>query len=451
MKTMKKAIFLFGLLGILSVSQILYGQTVEAASKKPKAKKITLNYSRLLLKKGNKTKLRIKKITPKKASKKNVIYKSSNKKIVTVDKNGKLYAKKAGTAKITARIKGTKAKAVCAVTVVKELKQVSLKSDNLTLNKGDKKDLSSLIVSDQKLTFKSDNNNIVKVSSKGRLQALKAGTAIISIKIKDSIKAPVELYVKVLRDNYDTPLDYDDYKKGIPHGEMKEVTYSSSVTGSTRKCMIYTPPGYSNTKKYNVLYCMHGIGGDHKEWQIHGSPQNILDNLYAEGKLADMIVVFPNGRAMKNDKIPSNIYSAEAIAAFSNFENDLKKCLMPFIEKNYSIYGGRDHTAMAGLSMGGMQTVNIGLKNLELFNYYGIFSPAPTTDANLMGTNKTLYPKVVWLSVGTSDTTSGQMAINTHNILAKKGVQHIYYRMPGNHDWTVWKNGFYNFTQLIFK
>ena len=451
MKTIKKAFFLFGLLGILSVSQISYGQTVEAASKQPKAKKITLNHSRLLLKKGNKTKLRIKKITPKKASRKNVIYKSSNKKIVTVDKNGKLYAKKAGTAKITVRIKGTKAKAVCPVTVVKQLKQISLKSVNITLNKGDKKDLSSLIVSDQKLTFKSDNNKIVKVSSKGMIQGLKAGTTIISIKIKDSIKAPVELYVKVLRDKYDTPLGYDEYKEGISHGEMKEVTYSSSVTGSTRKCMIYTPPGYSAAKKYNVLYCMHGIGGDHKEWQIHGSPQNILDNLYAEGKLADMIVVFPNGRAMKNDKIPSNIYSAEAIAAFSNFENDLKQCLMPFIEKNYSIYGGRDHTAMAGLSMGGMQTVNIGLKNLELFNYYGIFSPAPTTDANLMGTDKTLYPKVVWLSVGTSDTTSGQMAINTHNILTKKGVQHIYYRMPGNHDWTVWKNGLYNFTQLIFK
>lgn len=106
---------------------------------------------------------------------------------------------------------------------------------------------------------------------------------------------------------------------------------------------------------------------------------------------------------------------------------------------------------MAGLSMGGMQTVNIGLKNLELFNYFGIFSPAPTTDASLMGTDKALFPKVLWLSVGTSDTTSGQMAVNTERILTERNVSHIYYRMPGGHDWSVWKNGLYNFTQLIFK
>lgn len=154
---------------------------------------------------------------------------------------------------------------------------------------------------------------------------------------------------------------------------------------------------------------------------------------------------------MKNDSIPSNMFSAEAIAAFSNFENDLKQCLMPFIQKTYSVYTGRDHTAMAGLSMGGMQTVNIGLKNLELFNYFGIFSPAPTTDASLMGTDKALFPKVLWLSVGTSDTTSGQMAVNTERILTERNVSNIYYRMPGGHDWSVWKNGLYNFTQLIFK
>lgn len=280
---------------------------------------------------------------------------------------------------------------------------------------------------------------------------MKAGNATISIKIKDSVKAPVSLDVKVLRDKYDTPLGYDQYRQDISHGSMTEVSYPSSVTGANRKCMVYTPPGYTTNKKYNVLYCMHGIGGDHKEWQINGSPQNILDNLYAEGKLADMIVVFPNGRAMKNDRIPSNIYSAEAISAFSNFENDLKKCLMPFINKTYSVYGDKKHSAMAGLSMGGMQTVNIGMKNLDLFDYYGIFSPAPTTNAALMGTDKTLYPKVVWLSVGTSDTTSGQMAANTHNVLTQKGVEHIYYQMPGTHSWPVWKNGLYNFAQLIFR
>lgn len=311
--------------------------------------------------------------------------------------------------------------------------------------------MTDFAASEHKLTFSSDDKDILKISSNGMMLGNKAGITTVTIKIKDSIKEPVYMNVKVLRDEYDTPLGFDEAKDMIPHGSMTEVSYPSTVTGSTRKCMVYTPHDYSEDKKYNILYCMHGIGGDHKEWYVHGSPQNILDNLYAENKLADMIVVFPNGRAMKNDSIPSNIYSAEAIAAFTNFENDLKQCLMPFINENYSVYGDKAHTAMAGLSMGGMQTVNIGLKNLNLFDYYGIFSPAPTTDANLMGTDKSLYPKVIWLSVGTSDTTSGQMAINTDAILTQKGIDHIYYRMPGAHEWSVWKNGLYNFAQLIFK
>lgn len=446
-----KTLLLFCCCTMTVFSLGLCSQDISAAKKQKKAKKITLNYSRLLLGKGNKCKLKIKKVTPKGAARKNVVYKSSRAKIVKIDKKGKIYAKKKGKAKITVKIRGSKAKAVCQVEVVPKVKQVSLKTTSLTLKKGDRSDLSSIVSSAHKLTYKSDDKNIVKVSTKGMLQAVGAGTATISIKVKDSVKEPVSMFVKVVRDNYDTPLDFDSYNEKIPHGKMTEVTYASSVTGTTRKCMIYTPPGYSNTKKYNVLYCMHGIGGDHREWLSNGSPQNILDNLYAKNKLANMIVVFPNGRAMKNDSVPSDMFSAEAVAAFSNFEKDLKQCLMPFIQKNYSVYAGRDHTAMAGLSMGGMQTVNIGLKNLELFNYYGIFSPAPTTNANLMGTNKALYPKVLWLSVGTSDTTSGQMAIDTDRILTQKGVSHIYYRMPGGHDWNVWKNGLYNFTQMIFK
>lgn len=451
MKKNKKILLVSCLFAALAMGQILSGSDSEAAKKQKKAKKITLNYSRILLGKGKKCTLKVKKITPKGISKKEVSFRSSRPKIVKVTKKGKISAKKTGTAKITARIKGSKAKAVCTIKVVKQLKQISLTKDTLNLNQGQKADLSALTVSAHPVTYKSSDTSIVKVSKKGMLQAAGAGTATISIKIKDSVKEPVYMTVKVIRDKYDTPLGFDAYNDKIPHGKMTEVSYSSSVTGNTRKCMVYTPPGYSTAKKYNVLYCMHGIGGDHREWYAHGSPLNILDNLYAEDKLADMIVVFPNGRAMKNDSIPSNMYSAEAIAAFSNFENDLKQCLMPFIQKTYSVYTGRDHTAMAGLSMGGMQTVNIGLKNLELFNYYGIFSPAPTTDASLMGTDKALFPKVLWLSVGTSDTTSGQMAVNTERILTERNVSHIYYRMPGGHDWSVWKNGLYNFTQLIFK
>lgn len=446
-KLVRKYVVAGGLFFCLLISQMLFVTAAEAGQKT----KITLNHTKLLLQKGKKADLKVKKGMPKGSPHSAVVFKTSSKKIASVDKNGKISAKKAGNAKITVKIKGTKLSAVCQVRVVDKLKQISLKTEELTIKKGEKVNLADLATCDQKISYASDDKSVLKVDSNGMAQGIQAGVTIVTLKIKDSVKAPVYINIKVLRDEYDTPLGYDRFRDEILHGSMDEISYSSTVTGSTRKCMVYTPPGYSEEKKYNVLYCMHGIGGDHKEWYVNGSPQNILDNLYAENKLADMIVVFPNGRAMKNDSIPANIFSDEAVAAFFNFENDMKQCLMPYINQNYSVYGDKEHTAMAGLSMGGMQTVNIGLKNLELFDYYGIFSPAPTTDANLMGADKTLYPKVIWLSIGTSDTTSGQMAANTHDILTQKGVDHIYYRMPGAHEWSVWKNGLYNFSQLIFK
>ena len=393
-KLVRKYVVAGGLFFCLLISQMLFVTAAEAGQKT----KITLNHTKLLLQKGKKADLKVKKGMPKGSPHSAVVFKTSSKKIASVDKNGKISAKKAGNAKITVKIKGTKLSAVCQVRVVDKLKQISLKTEELTIKKGEKVNLADLATCDQKISYASDDKSVLKVDSNGMAQGIQAGVTIVTLKIKDSVKAPVYINIKVLRDEYDTPLGYD-----------------------------------------------------HKEWYVNGSPQNILDNLYAENKLADMIVVFPNGRAMKNDSIPANIFSDEAVAAFFNFENDMKQCLMPYINQNYSVYGDKEHTAMAGLSMGGMQTVNIGLKNLELFDYYGIFSPAPTTDANLMGADKTLYPKVIWLSIGTSDTTSGQMAANTHDILTQKGVDHIYYRMPGAHEWSVWKNGLYNFSQLIFK
>ena len=450
MKQTKK-IFLFScLLAILALGQISGCRDVSAAKKGKTAKKITLNRSQLLIAKGKKYTLKIKKTSPKGASKKNVIYKSSNTKVVSVNKKGRLSARKKGTSKITVKIRGSKAKAVCRVQVVPKLKQISLKKPNLTINKGDKIDLKTIARSSYKMTYESDDKKVVKISSKGILQAVGDGVAYVLIQIKNSTKEPVQLPVKVIRDQYDTPIDYADYNPKIAHGETTEVSYYSSVTGSNRKCLVYTPPGYSKSKKYNVLYCMHGLNGDHKEW-CGQNAKEILDNLYARKKLADMIVVFPNGRAAKDDSIPRDSVYSEWVDVFNNFENDLKQCLMPFIEKTYNVYTGRDHTALSGLSMGGMQTINIGFNNPELFNYLGIFSPSPDSNPELIGDDKSLYPKVLWLSCGDSDDLIWGMDAYTDEVLTQKGAPHIYYLMPGGHDWSVWRNGFYNFIQLIFK
>ena len=175
------------------------------------------------------------------------------------------------------------------------------------------------------------------------------------------------------------PPGFDTLRSDIPHGKIDTITYFSKTVGNSRRSLIYTPPGYSKKNKYPVLYLLHGIGGDEKEWLNGGSPQIILDNLYAEGKIEPMIVVMPNGRAMKDDRAVGNIFDSAKVQAFANFEKDLLNDLIPYIQKNYPVYTDREHRAIAGLSMGGGQSLNFGLGNLDQFAWIGGFSSAPNT------------------------------------------------------------------------
>ncbi|MCD8739278.1 esterase family protein [Mucilaginibacter roseus] len=247
---------------------------------------------------------------------------------------------------------------------------------------------------------------------------------------------------------------FDVAQQNIKHGSIDTITYASATVGTNRKALVYTPPGYSKSKKYPVLYLLHGIGGDEKEWLNGGKPQVILDNLYAQGKLVPMIVVMPNGRAMKDDRATGNVMAPDKVAAFATFEQDLLNDLIPFIEKNYPAITKRESRAVAGLSMGGGQALNFGLGNLDKFAWVGSFSPAPNTrkpeelvpDAEK--TKKQL--KLLFISCGASD---GLLSFSqrTHNYLEEKKVPHIYFIEPGGHDFKIWKNGLYMFSQLIFK
>ena len=116
------------------------------------------------------------------------------------------------------------------------------------------------------------------------------------------------------------PAGFDSLRAAIPHGKIDTISYASKTVGTTRRALIYTPPGFSKKKKYPVLYLLHGIGGDEKEWLNGGKPQVILDNLYAEGKIEPMIVVMPNGRAMKDDRATGNIMAPDKVQAFAEFE-----------------------------------------------------------------------------------------------------------------------------------
>jgi enterochelin esterase-like enzyme len=250
------------------------------------------------------------------------------------------------------------------------------------------------------------------------------------------------------------PVGFDSLRTGIAHGKIDTISYLSKTVGKNRRALIYTPPAYSKSKKYPVLYLLHGIGGDEKEWLNGGHPQVILDNLYAENKIEPMIVVMPNGRATKDDSAKGNIMAPDKVQAFATFEKDLLNDLIPFIEKKYPVLKDREHRAIAGLSMGGGQSLNFGLGNLDQFAWIGGFSSAPNTKPpeqllpNPEDARKKL--KLLWISCGDND---GLITFSqrTHDYLNANDVPHIYYIEPGVHDFKVWKNSLFMFSQLIFK
>jgi len=250
------------------------------------------------------------------------------------------------------------------------------------------------------------------------------------------------------------PEGFDKLQADIPHGKIDTITYPSTTVGVDRKALVYTPPGYSPKKKYPVLYLLHGIGGDEKEWLNGGKPQVIMDNLYALSKAEPMIIVLPNGRAMKDDRPTGNVMAQDKVAAFATFEKDLLADLIPYIDSKYPVIKDREHRAIAGLSMGGGQSLNFGLGNLDKFAWVGGFSSAPNTRKpeelvpDPEAAKKQL--KLLWISCGASD---GLLSFSkrTHEYLEQKGVPHIYFIEPGVHDFKVWKDGLYMFSQLLFK
>ena len=250
------------------------------------------------------------------------------------------------------------------------------------------------------------------------------------------------------------PADSDKEQASIARGTIEETTYESKTVGTTRKVTVYLPPQYDKTKKYPVLYLLHGIGGDHKEW-LQGVPGIIMDNLYAAGKAEPMIIVMPNGRALPDDRAGGDVYSQEKQKGFAIFERDLIDDLIPFIQSRYSTYTDQAHRAVAGLSMGGGQSLNFGLGNLDQFAYVGGFSSAPNTKApeelipNLEATKK--QNKLLWMVCGSDDFLM-MFSARLKAFCDEKDVPCTLVEYPGGkHDFVVWKYGLYNFAQLIFK
>jgi enterochelin esterase-like enzyme len=249
------------------------------------------------------------------------------------------------------------------------------------------------------------------------------------------------------------PRGFDSLRTDIAHGRIDTIAYYSKTVGVNRKALIYTPAGFSKKNKYPVLYLLHGIGGDEKEW-LQAKPQNVFDNLLAGKQMEPMIVVMPNGRAMKDDRAVGNVFDSVKVQAFTTFEKDLLNDLIPFIERTYPVLKDREHRAIAGLSMGGGQSLNFGFGNLDRFAWVGGFSSAPNTKIpeQLVSDPEAAKAKLklLWISCGLDDNLM-LFSKRTHDYLLQHNIPHVYYVEPGVHDFKVWKNDLFMFSKLLFK
>lgn len=242
----------------------------------------------------------------------------------------------------------------------------------------------------------------------------------------------------------DPPNGYDQ-SSGAPEGDVEMVNYQTTDHGE-EVMRVYTPPGYSEDEQYPVLYLMHGIGGDENEWYNQGNPHIILDNLIEAGEAVPMIMVLPNGKTPKS----------AGNAGFENFGDVILNDLIPYMEDNYSVREDAVGRALAGLSMGGGQTLNIAFPNTDVFAWIGPFSPAPNT----RGANQTITDvdavkantRLIFLTNGETEVTPYHPITQGYrDFLSEQDIPYMYQRWGGSgHDMSSWKRSLYAFAQRIF-
>jgi enterochelin esterase-like enzyme len=246
--------------------------------------------------------------------------------------------------------------------------------------------------------------------------------------------------------------------KDVPHGAVRAHWYQSKITGKWRKAHVYTPPGYDNSRtRYPVLYLQHGAGENERGWVEQGRANFILDNLIAAKKAKPMILVVDTGYA----SFAGTTVGTNRSAATAAFEDVMLKELIPTIDASFRTKAGREHRAMAGLSMGSGQTLNITLKHLDKFAWIGAMSGAPRQgfdvataydgafrDAAMF--NKKV--KLLWFGAGTAEERFHASTISMHEALNRAGIRNVFYPSPGtDHEWQTWRRSLHDFAPRLFQ
>jgi enterochelin esterase-like enzyme len=251
--------------------------------------------------------------------------------------------------------------------------------------------------------------------------------------------------------------------KDVPHGEVRARWYRSAVTGQWRRAYVYTPPDYDANPRtrYPVLYLQHGAGEDERGWSAQGRMNFILDNLIAADKARPMLVVMDKGYATRPGAPVAKAPGGGAFGPGSPFEEVVLKDLIPMIDATYRTLSDREHRAMAGLSMGGGQTLQITLRHLDMFSHIGAFSGA------LFGKldTKTAYGgafsdpaafnekvRLLWLGAGSGEQAFVKSARALHEALDRIGIKSVFVESPGTaHEWQTWRRALYDFAPRLFR
>lgn len=253
----------------------------------------------------------------------------------------------------------------------------------------------------------------------------------------------------------------------VPHGEVRVDWYHSSALDMMRSMHVYTPPGYDSSKaRYPVFYLLHGAGDDDSGWSTIGRAGFILDNLLAANKARPMIIVMPNGSmprpASAASFVPGSGPPPGMIQAQNRFVDELLNNVMPYVEKNYRVTANRDNRAIAGLSMGGGQTLRIAPANLDKFAYIGVWSAGvnPQGAADFESRNAQFFQspektnrmvKLFWIGVGQKDPLAGAGARNLAELLKNRGIKAEFHESEGGHTWINWRHYLNEFAPLLFR
>ncbi|MBZ5607642.1 MAG: esterase [Acidobacteriia bacterium] len=248
----------------------------------------------------------------------------------------------------------------------------------------------------------------------------------------------------------DKPMFYD--ARRVPHGTVHERWYSSKSLDTERRIHVYTPPDYEHSStRYPVLYLLHGAGGDDAVWTVLGHANLMLDNLIADGKLQPLVVVMTYGYAY-----PPNDPAYDGAQQRTGFVRDLLEDVIPFVQANYRVNTDRDKRAIAGLSMGGEQAINIGLHHPELFSRVAGFSSGFVGNfkdnyKDVLGNSQKLNAdiKLLWMTCGTEDRL---FAPNQEfsELLKAGGIKHTFRSTQGNHTWQVWRRALHEVAPMMF-